>query len=38
MNTAAFGVKASDEAVRFDDGVDGRDGVGVVATLRLPCI
>lgn len=38
VNTGADGVKAIDEAVRFDDGVDGRDEAGVAALLRLPCV
>lgn len=37
VKTAAFGVNARDEAVSPDEGVDGRDGVGVTEALRLFC-
>lgn len=38
VKAGAEGVNVIDEAVRLDDGVEGRDEVGVARALRLPCI
>lgn len=36
VKAGADGVKVMDEAVKFDEGVEGRDEVGVVKLFRLP--